>query len=100
MTPPAFRQYRRPTDRLASVKLIELGAPFWQPYLNRGNVRTHRRGGEATWLTAQILSSPETEFMALRSLWEKAKFRLRPLHGHSDIVTCVAAVDSLVVSGR
>lgn len=55
---------------------------------------------EAMWLIAQIVSSTEVEFMSLRSLWEKAKFRLRPLHGHNDIVTCVVAIDSVVVSGR
>ncbi|XP_047666799.1 F-box/WD repeat-containing protein sel-10 isoform X2 [Tachysurus fulvidraco] len=33
------------------------------------------------------------------ALWEKAKFRLRTLKGHSDIITCVAAVDNLVISG-
>lgn len=55
---------------------------------------------EATGLIAQIIYSTEVEFMSLRSLWEKAKFRLRPLHGHNDIVTCVIAVDNLVVSGR
>lgn len=55
---------------------------------------------EAAQLIAHIISSTEAEFLSLRSLWEKAKFRLRPLRGHNDIVTCVVAVDSLVVSGR
>uniref|UniRef100_H3CRF7 Si:ch211-154o6.3 n=1 Tax=Tetraodon nigroviridis TaxID=99883 RepID=H3CRF7_TETNG len=54
---------------------------------------------EAARLIAHIISSTEAEFLSLRSLWEKAKFRLRPLRGHNDIVTCVVAVDSLVVSG-
>lgn len=39
------------------------------------------------------------EFTSLRASWEKAKFRLRLLEGHSDIVTCVVAVDNLVISG-
>lgn len=38
--------------------------------------------------------------MSLKALWEKAKFHIRTLKGHSDIITCVAAVDSLVISGR
>ncbi|KAJ8287770.1 hypothetical protein COCON_G00004290 [Conger conger] len=34
-----------------------------------------------------------------KTAWERVGFRLRPLEGHSDIVTCVLAVDNLVVSG-
>ncbi|KAK7887036.1 hypothetical protein WMY93_026657 [Mugilogobius chulae] len=41
----------------------------------------------------------EAEFTALKALWEKAKFRLRLLDGHNDIITCVVAVDNLVISG-
>ncbi|KAL3059673.1 hypothetical protein OYC64_014305 [Pagothenia borchgrevinki] len=41
----------------------------------------------------------EAEFACLKSSWEKSKFRLRLLEGHNDIVTCVVAVDNLVVSG-
>ncbi|XP_068614792.1 F-box/WD repeat-containing protein 7-like [Brachionichthys hirsutus] len=47
----------------------------------------------------QRLQEEDAEFTSLRSSWEKAKFRLRLLEGHNDIVTCVAAVDNLVVSG-
>uniref|UniRef100_W5L9T3 Si:ch211-154o6.3 n=1 Tax=Astyanax mexicanus TaxID=7994 RepID=W5L9T3_ASTMX len=45
------------------------------------------------------VSVPDAEFRSLRSSWEKAKFRLRVLEGHSDIITCVAAVENLVISG-
>ncbi|KAM6968316.1 uncharacterized protein FYW47_007014 [Aplochiton taeniatus] len=38
-------------------------------------------------------------FAPLLASWEKAKFRLRSLEGHSDIITCVVAVDNLVISG-
>ncbi|XP_071765541.1 telomerase protein component 1 [Centroberyx gerrardi] len=41
----------------------------------------------------------DAEFTSLKASWEKAKFRLRLLEGHSDIVTCVVAVDNLVISG-
>ncbi|CAB1333592.1 unnamed protein product [Coregonus sp. 'balchen'] len=41
----------------------------------------------------------DAEFTALKASWEKAKFRLRSLEGHSDIITCVVAVDNLVISG-
>ncbi|KAJ8289870.1 hypothetical protein GJAV_G00006250 [Gymnothorax javanicus] len=44
-------------------------------------------------------SQDDTRFTAHKAAWEKAGFRLRPLEGHSDIVTCVLAVDNLVVSG-
>ncbi|XP_005731925.1 lissencephaly-1 homolog A [Pundamilia nyererei] len=47
----------------------------------------------------RLLRQEEAEFTSLKASWEKAKFRLRLLQGHSDIVTCVVAVDNLVVSG-
>ncbi|XP_035528521.1 pre-mRNA-splicing factor PRP46 [Morone saxatilis] len=47
----------------------------------------------------QQLRQEDAEFTSLKSSWEKAKFRLRLLEGHNDIVTCVVAVDNLVVSG-
>ncbi|XP_035497867.2 probable E3 ubiquitin ligase complex SCF subunit sconB isoform X1 [Scophthalmus maximus] len=47
----------------------------------------------------QQLQPEEAEFTALKASWEKVKFRLRLLEGHNDIVTCVVAVDNLVVSG-
>ncbi|XP_068998548.1 uncharacterized protein [Embiotoca jacksoni] len=47
----------------------------------------------------QQLRREEAEFSRLKASWEKAKFRLRLLEGHNDIVTCVVAVDNLVVSG-
>lgn len=42
----------------------------------------------------------DAEFKSRRQTWEKAKFRLRSLEGHSDIITCAVAVDNLVISGR
>ncbi|XP_041797910.1 uncharacterized WD repeat-containing protein all2124 [Chelmon rostratus] len=59
------------------------------------NVSDHCRESD----NEQQLREEEAEFTSLRSSWEKAKFRLRLLEGHSDIVTCVVAVDNLVVSG-
>uniref|UniRef100_A0A3Q2PBU0 Si:ch211-154o6.3 n=1 Tax=Fundulus heteroclitus TaxID=8078 RepID=A0A3Q2PBU0_FUNHE len=41
----------------------------------------------------------EADFSSLKASWEKARFRLRLLEGHNDIVTSVVAVDNLVVSG-
>ncbi|KAL2084019.1 hypothetical protein ACEWY4_019537 [Coilia grayii] len=41
----------------------------------------------------------ESEFSSLKASWEATKFRLRTLEGHSDIITCVVAVDNLVISG-
>ncbi|XP_051576528.1 uncharacterized protein LOC127453842 [Myxocyprinus asiaticus] len=41
----------------------------------------------------------DAEFRFRKQTWENAKFRLRTLAGHSDIITCVVAVDNLVVSG-
>lgn len=52
-------------------------------------------------LTHTSPTEPEddAEFTSLKASWEKAKFRLRFLEGHSDIITCVVAVDNLVISG-
>lgn len=61
---------------------------------------TSRGADESTLLIAQIIFFTEAEFASLKASWEKAKFRLRLLEGHNDIVTCVVAVDNLVVSGR
>uniref|UniRef100_A0A3P8SWA8 Si:ch211-154o6.3 n=1 Tax=Amphiprion percula TaxID=161767 RepID=A0A3P8SWA8_AMPPE len=47
----------------------------------------------------QQLQQQEAEFTSLKASWEKSRFRLRLLEGHSDIVTSVVAVDNLVVSG-
>ncbi|KAJ3598533.1 hypothetical protein NHX12_002044 [Muraenolepis orangiensis] len=41
----------------------------------------------------------DTEFSSLKATWEKAKFRLRLLEGHTDIVTCVVVIDNVVISG-
>ncbi|KAJ0066355.1 hypothetical protein NL108_011167, partial [Boleophthalmus pectinirostris] len=49
-------------------------------------------------LTEQT-NQEEVEFTSLKASWEKAKFRLRLLDGHNDIITCVVAVDNLVISG-
>ncbi|XP_029306939.1 nuclear distribution protein nudF isoform X2 [Cottoperca gobio] len=56
-------------------------------------------GDGAGSATEQLLRQQEAAFASLKSSWEKAKFRLRLLEGHNDIVTCVVAVDNLVVSG-
>ncbi|XP_034409684.1 vegetative incompatibility protein HET-E-1 [Cyclopterus lumpus] len=56
-------------------------------------------GGCSDFDTEPQLRQKEAEFASLKSSWEKAKFRLRLLEGHNDIVTCVVAVDNLVVSG-
>ncbi|XP_062321710.1 uncharacterized protein si:ch211-154o6.3 [Osmerus eperlanus] len=52
-------------------------------------------------VTQQRPAEPEgdAEFNSLKASWEKAKFRLKFLEGHSDIITCVVSVDNLVVSG-
>ncbi|XP_041648495.1 F-box/WD repeat-containing protein 7 isoform X2 [Cheilinus undulatus] len=50
-------------------------------------------------LESDNMDQEEAEFTSLQLSWEKTKFRLRLLEGHNDIVTCVVAVDNLVVSG-
>ncbi|XP_052474549.1 uncharacterized protein LOC128030724 [Carassius gibelio] len=41
----------------------------------------------------------DAEFKSRKQTWEKAKFPLRSQEGHSDITTCVVAVDNLLSSG-
>lgn len=41
----------------------------------------------------------DADFTSLKASWAKAKFRLRLLEGHNDIITSVVAVDNLVISG-
>ncbi|KAM8869721.1 uncharacterized protein AB9W97_016918 [Spinachia spinachia] len=55
--------------------------------------------GRSDFDTEPQLQREDAEFASLKASWEKAKFRLRLLQGHNDIVTCVVAVDNLVVSG-
>ncbi|KAG7469375.1 hypothetical protein MATL_G00128230 [Megalops atlanticus] len=50
-------------------------------------------------IQAQTVGPQEDTFKALKASWEKTGFRLRPLEGHSDIITSVIAVDNLVISG-
>ncbi|KAK0132728.1 putative E3 ubiquitin ligase complex SCF subunit sconB [Merluccius polli] len=50
-------------------------------------------------LRTRLKSWRDTEFATLKATWEKAKFRLRLLEGHTDIVTCVVAIDNVVISG-
>ncbi|MBN3274697.1 FBXW7 protein, partial [Polyodon spathula] len=41
----------------------------------------------------------ESGFKTLKGSWEGARFRLRSLEGHSDIITCIIVVDDYVISG-
>ncbi|XP_058849480.1 uncharacterized protein si:ch211-154o6.3 isoform X1 [Acipenser ruthenus] len=41
----------------------------------------------------------ESGFKTLKGSWEGARFRLRLLEGHSDIITCITVVDDYVISG-
>ncbi|CAL8289740.1 unnamed protein product [Merluccius merluccius] len=55
--------------------------------------------GSDAGTTFTIEEQQDTEFATLKATWEKAKFRLRLLEGHTDIVTCVVAIDNVVISG-
>ncbi|XP_066539784.1 uncharacterized protein si:ch211-154o6.3 [Hoplias malabaricus] len=58
-----------------------------------------RESGKQPEKNSSTTPDPDAEFKSLKASWETAKFRLRTLKGHSDIVTAVAAVDNLVISG-
>ncbi|XP_034553163.1 WD repeat-containing protein wdr-5.1 isoform X2 [Notolabrus celidotus] len=90
---PAARQ--RETGRAA-----ETGG--WQERTKPIEMSDHcpnASGGRPDQDNERLRQQEEAEFTSLQSSWEKARFRLRLLEGHNDIVTCVVAVDNLVVSG-
>ncbi|XP_061770824.1 platelet-activating factor acetylhydrolase IB subunit beta [Nerophis ophidion] len=66
------------------------------------NVTVSHHGGRDTpedGLDHDDGEQEDADFTALKRCWQKSKFRLRLLEGHNDIITCVVAVDNLVVSG-
>lgn len=85
------------TDHTPAVKRVREDHREKQDKAKSGaeeEIKEREGGGQS-----QRLPDSDTEFSSLKALWEKAKFRLRTLKGHSDIITCVAAVDNLVISG-
>uniref|UniRef100_A0AAV2MBY4 Uncharacterized protein n=1 Tax=Knipowitschia caucasica TaxID=637954 RepID=A0AAV2MBY4_KNICA len=66
----------------------------------RGAEATGQRSEEdGAMASSTATDHQEADFTSLKASWEKAKFRLRLLDGHNDIITCVVAVDNLVISG-
>uniref|UniRef100_A0A672KVN4 Vegetative incompatibility protein HET-E-1-like n=1 Tax=Sinocyclocheilus grahami TaxID=75366 RepID=A0A672KVN4_SINGR len=61
--------------------------------------QTDGRGETHLPVSPSVEEQEDAEFRSRKQTWEKAKFRLRTLEGHSDIITCAAAVDNLVISG-
>uniref|UniRef100_A0A8C1HW15 Si:ch211-154o6.3 n=1 Tax=Cyprinus carpio carpio TaxID=630221 RepID=A0A8C1HW15_CYPCA len=61
--------------------------------------QTDGRGETHLPVSPSVEVQEDAEFKSRQQTWEKAKFRLRTLEGHSDIITCVVAVDNLVISG-
>lgn len=62
--------------------------------------QTDGRGETHLPVSPSAEEQEDGEFKSRKQTWEKAKFRLRTLEGHSDIITCAVAVDNLVISGR
>uniref|UniRef100_A0A671P6L9 Uncharacterized protein n=1 Tax=Sinocyclocheilus anshuiensis TaxID=1608454 RepID=A0A671P6L9_9TELE len=62
--------------------------------------QTDGRGETHLPVSPSVEEQEDAEFRSHKQTWEKAKFRLRTLEGHSDIITCAVAVDNLVISGR
>lgn len=61
--------------------------------------QTDGRGETHLSISPSAEEQEDAEVKSRRQTWEKAKFRLRCLEGHSDIITCAVAVDNLVISG-
>ncbi|XP_077431522.1 telomerase protein component 1 [Vanacampus margaritifer] len=70
-----------------------------------GTARRHQRSPDVTDVSREGRDASDerpdrdAELTSLKTRWQKAKFRLRLLEGHNDIITCVLAVDNLVISG-
>uniref|UniRef100_A0A1A8I2T1 Uncharacterized protein n=1 Tax=Nothobranchius kuhntae TaxID=321403 RepID=A0A1A8I2T1_NOTKU len=94
LSAPAARQRKAGGDVAEAGGLQDGTAPA-----KVSHQRGDERGGCPDSDTEQQLRQEEAEFTSLKASWEKARFRLRLLEGHNDIVTCVVAVDNLVVSG-
>uniref|UniRef100_A0A1A7W7V6 Uncharacterized protein n=2 Tax=Iconisemion striatum TaxID=60296 RepID=A0A1A7W7V6_9TELE len=94
MPAPAARQRKAGGDAAETGGLQDGTAPA-----KVSHQRGDESGGCPDFDTEQQLRQEEAEFTSLKVSWEKARFRLRLLEGHSDIVTSVVAVDNLVVSG-
>ncbi|XP_041843072.1 WD repeat-containing protein tag-125 isoform X2 [Melanotaenia boesemani] len=91
---PAARQRESVGNAAEIVRLQEATEPAKVPH-HGGDVS----GNRPDFDTEQQLQEEEAAFTSLKASWEKARFRLRLLEGHNDIVTSVVAVDNLVVSG-
>ncbi|XDV40127.1 hypothetical protein PO909_009265 [Leuciscus waleckii] len=61
--------------------------------------QTDGRGETHFPVSTSVEEQEDVQFRSRKQTWEKSKFRLRTLEGHSDIITCVVAVDNLVISG-
>ncbi|TRY84986.1 hypothetical protein DNTS_028860 [Danionella cerebrum] len=68
---------------------------------DEGSSKSQADGGGETAPPVAVSEEEQedAEFKSRIQTWEKAKFRLRVLEGHSDIITCAVAVDNLVISG-
>lgn len=66
---------------------------------DRTKVSDQGHNATASCSNSDQTHNEDAEFASLKASWEKAKFRLRLLEGHNDIITCVVAVDNLVISG-
>ncbi|XP_057689130.1 uncharacterized protein si:ch211-154o6.3 [Corythoichthys intestinalis] len=87
--PPASKILRPGTGGSAATAQRQLRAPHVAPVSHEGQDASEERQP----------AQEDKELTSLKTCWQKAKFRLRLLEGHNDIITCVLAVDNLVVSG-
>ncbi|XP_023649923.2 uncharacterized protein [Paramormyrops kingsleyae] len=95
------RMKRQVEDSLEVV--VSQSPPAKVPRESSDRVPSQRRevapGYPAESQTGTSEPQEDPKHDCLRASWEGARFRLRLLEGHSDIVTCVVAVDNLVISG-
>uniref|UniRef100_A0A673BQL5 Uncharacterized protein n=1 Tax=Sphaeramia orbicularis TaxID=375764 RepID=A0A673BQL5_9TELE len=84
-------------SRLAELQL-QLSGPQ-QTLGTVGDGKKEKMKRQVGRRSRQTAGKDKAELTALKVYWEKSKFRLRPLEGHNDIVTCVVAVDTCTRTG-
>uniref|UniRef100_A0A3Q3DYC5 Si:ch211-154o6.3 n=1 Tax=Hippocampus comes TaxID=109280 RepID=A0A3Q3DYC5_HIPCM len=80
-------------------RLAELQLQLCGPQQAPGSPEADMKRAANTFQAKSVPIHSDSELTSLKTRWQKAKFRLRLLEGHNDIITCVLAVDNLVISG-
>uniref|UniRef100_A0A671SSA7 Lissencephaly-1 homolog n=1 Tax=Sinocyclocheilus anshuiensis TaxID=1608454 RepID=A0A671SSA7_9TELE len=94
------RQVEEVTEQLVACRpALKIAREERQENERIDGSQTDGRGETHLPVSPSAEEQEDAEFKSRKQTWEKAKFHLRTLEGHSDIITCAVAVDNLVISG-